>query len=64
MNANIRHITDLTRRDLKQIADAANAHGGDGIDVVSTGEGLEISIDRDQFTRWVKTIMNGGSIGA
>ena len=62
MDANKRHITDITRRDLAEIAAAANAHGGDGIDVAPTKDGLEISIDRGQFTRWVKTIMNGGNI--
>ncbi len=62
MDANKKHITDITRRDLKEIADAANSYGGDGIDVVHTNDGLEISIDRGQFTRWVKTIMSGGNI--
>ena len=62
MDANKRHITDITRRDLEEIAAAANAHGGDGIDVTPSNDGLEISIDRGQFTRWVKTIMNGGAI--
>lgn len=62
MDANKKHITDLTRRDLKEIADAANAHPGDGIDIERTNDGLRVSVDRGQFTRWVKTIMNGGNI--
>lgn len=62
MDANKRHITDITRRDLNEIADAANAYGGDGIDVERTNDGLKVSVDRGQLTRWVKTIMNGGNI--
>lgn len=62
MDANKRHITDITRRDIKEIADAANAYGGDGIDVERTNDGLKVSVDRGQLTRWVKTIMNGGNI--
>ena len=57
-----RYITQITSKDMEEIAAAANSHGGDGIDVIPTSEGLEISIDRAQFTRWVKTIMNGGTI--
>lgn len=56
------YITEISKADLREIADAANAFGGDGIDVTRTDEGLMISIDRSQFTRWVKTIMNGGNI--
>ena len=62
MDADKKHITDITRRDLKEIADAANSYGGDGLDVVRTNDGLRVSVDRDQLTRWVKTIMNGGNI--
>ena len=62
MDADKKHITDITRRDLKEIADAANSYGGDGIDVVRTNDGLRVSVDRDQLTRWVKTIRNGGNI--
>lgn len=62
MNADKKHITDITRRDLQEIAAAANSYGGDGIDVDRTNDGLRVSVDRDQLTRWVKTIMNGGNI--
>ena len=62
MDCEKRYITEITRRDLKEIAMATNAHGGDGIDVTPGEDGLEISIDRGQLTRWVKTIVNGGTI--
>ena len=62
MDGRKRYITQITTKDMQEIAAAANAHAGDGIDVIPTSEGLEISIDRAQFTRWVKTIMNGGTI--
>ena len=56
------YITEISKADMREVADAANAFGGDGIDVTRTDEGLMISIDRSQFTRWVKTIINGGNI--
>ncbi len=56
------YITEISKADLREIAGAANAYAGDGIDVTRTDDGLMISIDRAQFTRWVKTIMNGGNI--
>ena len=62
MDANKKHITDITRRDLKEIAAAANSYGGDGIDIALTNDGLRVSVDRGQLTRWVKTIMSGGNI--
>ena len=62
MDRNKRYITQITRADLRDIADAANAYGGDGIDVHKTQNGLMVEIDRNQLTRWVKTIINGGHI--
>ena len=62
MDRNKRYITQITRADLRDMADAANAYGGDGIDVNKTEHGLMIELDRDQLTRWVKTIINGGNI--
>ena len=62
MDANKKFITQITRKDLSEIAAAANSHGGDGINVVPTGDGLEISIDTEQFSRWVRVIINGGKL--
>lgn len=62
MDKNKRHITEITRRDIEEIADAANMQPGVGIDIQRTADGLEISIDRGQLARWVKTIIQGGNI--
>ena len=62
MKADKRYITQITKQDLKEIADAANSYGGDGIDVKPTANGLEISIDKEQFSRWVRVIMQGGKL--
>ena len=62
MKADKRYITQITKQDLKEIADAANAHGGDGIDVKPTADGLEISIDKEQFSRWVRILIDGGKL--
>ena len=45
MDGKKRYITQITTKDMQEIAAAANAHAGDGIDVIPTSEGLEISID-------------------
>ena len=62
MDKNKTYITQITRADLSEIAAAANAYGGDGIDIRKTESGLMVEIDRGQLTRWVKTIINGGNI--
>ena len=62
MKADKKYLTQVTRQDLSEMADAANSYGGDGIDVKRTQDGLEISIDKAQFTRWVRILMNGGKL--
>ena len=46
MDGDKKYITQLSAQDLKEIAMAANTHSGEGVDVIPTNEGLEISIDR------------------
>lgn len=62
MEPNKQYITQITARDLKEIAGAANAYPGDGIEIERTENGMLIRIDRGQLERWVKTIINGGNI--
>ncbi len=62
MDTNKKYITEITRSDLKELAAAANAYGGDGIDVRNTEQGLKIEIDRNQFARWVKIVLSGGNL--
>ena len=62
MDGDKKYITQLSAQDLKEIAMAANTHSGEGIDVIPTSEGLEISIDRAWLTRCVRKIMNGEPI--
>ena len=60
MRTDIKHITEISRRDLKEIADVVNLRGGDGIDVDKTDSGLVISIDGDYLAAVVKRIIYGG----
>ena len=62
MDANKSHITEISRKDLEEIAGAANMYEGDGIEINRNQDGFEIRIDRGQLARWVKTIINGGTI--
>lgn len=60
MTPDIKHITEISRSDLRQIAAAANLHGGDGIVVTPTDAGLEISIDLEYLAMMVKRIIQRG----
>ena len=62
METDKQYLSQVTKNDMKEIAEAANAYAGAGIDIQRNPDGMEISIDRSQFTRWVKVIMNGGTI--
>ena len=62
MNVDKQYLSQINRRDFEQITAAANMHGGDGIDINLADGGYQVSVDRDQLTRWVKTIMAGGNI--
>ena len=62
MDANKSHITEITRKDLEEVAGAANMYPGDGVEISRNPDGFEIKIDRGQLTRWVKTIINGDTI--
>jgi len=63
MNPDKRYVTQLSRRDLKEIADVANIDAGEGIILNRTEKGIEIAIDKQSLQFWVKTIINGGQIG-
>lgn len=62
MDADKKHITEITRRDLREIARAANARGGDGINVLANDGGLEISIDLQFLQNVVLRILRGQSL--
>ena len=62
MDADKKFITQISKKDLQEIAKAANAYSGDGINVTPTDAGLEIAIDKEQFSRWVHVIINGGKL--
>lgn len=54
MDGRKKYLTEITGSDLREIAMAANSHGGDGINVMKSDSGLEISIDM-QFLQEVVT---------
>lgn len=62
MDRDVKYITQLAKRDLEEIADAANAYGGDGVSVDHTRDGLEIKIDKGQLERWIRVVMSGGHL--
>lgn len=62
MKSDKKYLTQITRQDLQEIADAANSFGGDGINVQRTQNGLEISIDKEQLSRWIRVVVRGGKL--
>ena len=62
MRVDLQYLSQIDRREFREIVNAANMNPGDGIDITEANGGYQISIDRDQLTRWVKTIINGGNI--
>ncbi len=62
MDQNKKYLIEITRSDLREIAMAANAHGGDGINIVPCDNGLEISIDLQFLQEVVLRILRGQSL--
>lgn len=62
MDGKKKYLTEITRSDLMEIAMAANAHGGDGINVLPCEAGLEISIDLQFLQEVVMRILRGQSL--
>lgn len=57
MTPNVRYITQLTKQDLREIADAVNVIGTNIVIVTPTADGLEVSLDRDQLRQTIKRII-------
>ena len=59
MDANKSYVTQITKNDLKELADAANIHAGEGIVVTPTKDGLEISLDRQYLKMCINACIAG-----
>lgn len=62
MDGKKKYLIQITGSDLREIAMAANAHGGDGINIVPCDNGLEISIDLQFLQEVVLRILRGQSL--
>ena len=62
MDANKKYLIEITGSDLREIAMAANAHGGDGINILKNDNGLEVSIDLQFLQEVVLRILRGQSL--
>lgn len=62
MDRNKRYLTQITQRDLQEIADAANIQMGDGIIITRNEKGLEIAVDKQAIRMWVQAILAGRAI--
>jgi len=62
MDSNKRYITQISAKDLKEIAAAANIHQGEGIVITQNESGLEVSIDLMILQNWIKNVIQGKNI--
>lgn len=53
------HITDLSRRDLTQIAQAANMEGGEGIIIEPRGDKYVVMVDQNWLANVFKKLRAG-----
>lgn len=59
MDSNKSYLTQLNKQDLKELADVANIHAGEGIDLVRGSDGIEISIDRQYLKSCFRAFLDG-----
>lgn len=59
MDSNKSYLTQLNKQDLKEIADVANIHAGEGIDIVRGNDGIEVSIDRQYLKMCINAYISG-----
>ena len=53
MDKNKKYLSQITKKDLEEIAAAANIYPGPGINIDRNPDGLCISVDIDQLRRWI-----------
>lgn len=59
-----RYITDVTRRDLEEIAAATNPVAGPGIRIDKTGDSIRFRVDEQQLKFWIWTFLKNGAASA
>jgi len=62
MDRNKRYLTQISQKDISEIADAANIHSGDGIVFSRDEKGIEVSIDKQALRTWVNALVQGREI--
>lgn len=60
MNAGVEYVTQLTREDLKEIAQACNLESGIGIVIERREDSIRISVDQSQLKRWMWNFYRNG----
>lgn len=60
MRPAIKYITQITAEELREVAAAANTHGGDLVIVNRQEDGLEISVDMQQLRDFVQRVIREG----
>ena len=64
MDADIEHITQITRQDLRDIAAATNPQPGTGVKIGRTKDGFKFSIDEQALRSMIWTFMKNGGASA
>ena len=64
MRIDKKYLTQVSASDLKEIARAANAEGGEGIEIRAKESVNEIRIDKDQLRIWLWNFYQNGGFTA
>jgi len=56
MDANIQYITQITAKDLRELAALTHLEEGDGITIQRNGDSIKIGIDRTKLIALLSTI--------
>jgi len=63
MDANKKYITQLSAKDLREIAQAANVYAGEGLIVTHNDDGICIKVDTSMLQMWIRHVIAGYNIG-
>ena len=56
MDPNKKHITEITAKDLQELAALTHLEAGDGIEIKRNGDSIKISLDRDKMRAFLTTL--------
>lgn len=56
MDPNIKYITEITQKDLRELAALTKLEAGDGVVIEKSGDSIKIGLDREKMRAFLSTI--------